>query len=143
MLINQLQAMMDAVTDAVRETRKDYHLTLGGLIDFLESHKGSGKMVMYEGECTSPGEPMSYRGHYADLSFEDSQDVRTVDEVLQDCQKSLLAVFDGYKGGHFTMGADAPLWRSEYGTASGLAIIQTKVSDDEDLVLLVTRQVDA
>jgi hypothetical protein len=115
-----IQKLFDAISETARNERSKYHLTLGEMIEHLSSADGS-SVVMYD-DGKSPGRARSYRGYYSDLSFADAAQPVTVAELLDECREALGSTFEGYKGGDFVMGWDTPLWRSEWGAVSGLAI---------------------
>lgn len=121
--MTDLRTYLDAVSDSMRRVRAEYHLTLGALIEQLHTAP-SGAFVRYE-DGKSPGREMSYRGYYDDLAFEDGG-TTTVEEFLKQCSAALNQTYEGYKGGDFRMDARTPLWRSEYGCASGEAIVGTE-----------------
>lgn len=134
-----LQASINAMNKVMRDTRSGYHLTLGALIEALEKTP-TDHLVIFENGVASPGKEMSYRGYYSDLAFEDDHATKTVGVFLEQCRKALNATYEGYKGGDFVMGPDTPLWRAEYSTASGIAIIAAQ--PDGNALVLLTRQVD-
>jgi hypothetical protein len=115
-----LQRMIDAMCEADRRTRGNYHVTLGKLIEILGGVDASTPVRFSDSEY-GPGNPHSYRGYYSDLAFEDVSDV-TAQALLADCHDALGQTFEGYKGGDFTMGKDTPLWNAPYG-CSGKAVV--------------------
>lgn len=127
-----LQKMIDAFAAADRNTRGDYHVTLGSLIELAKSATG----VVRFRDGGGPGREMSYRGYYSDLSFEPASPSKAADFVAQ-CEKALNATYEGYKGGDYTMGANTPLWRAPY-SCCGDAIIDAAI-EDGDLVLTCKR----
>lgn len=129
-----IQALIDAIGLASRRTRTDYHLTLGSAIEALEKLDPTLAVVFDTGGVAGPSNPHSYRGYYADLSFESDPGV-TVGAFLADCRKALDEEFTGYKGGEFKMAADTPLWNAPYG-CTGRAIIAMNVGER---VVLVTK----
>lgn len=132
-----MQKMMDAMSQSMRNTRKDYHLTLGGLIKVLEEVPKETNIVFSDG--TNVGSEMSYRGYYSDLSFEIQKDIKKASDLLKQCKKALNKKYYGYKGGDFLMDADTPLWKSEYGDC-GEAIMGSVVNNGT--LVLVTRKID-
>ena len=68
-------------------------------------------------------EAHSYRGYYCDLAFERGDGTRPAAELLAECKAVMGAVFVGYKGGDFVMGALTPLWISTYGHSDGTKVI--------------------
>jgi hypothetical protein len=131
------QQIINSINDACKDERSKYHLTLGCLIEELK--KADQDLRVIENH-TSKGvsSPHSYRGYYSDLALERSDEVNSVRDLLS----KLLNVQDqeltGYKGGEFLMTDDTPLWISEYGNSSGIAIISTKI--ERDVFYLVTKE---
>lgn len=134
--MNTLQRTFDAMSEAARSTRSRYHLTLGQLIDALQTAKRTATVVFSDDTSASPGDFLSYRGYYADLAIQ-SVPHATVQDVYEHARLALNNSFEGYKGGTFHMGEDTPLWVSEYGSASGRAIVGIEVGET---VVLVVRQ---
>lgn len=134
-----IQALVNAMGKAGEETRSQYHLTLGRLVAELEKADGSLSVQFEDGGA--PCEPHSYRGYYSDLAFESDPKPITVSEFLDICRQSLGASFEGYKGGDFEMHEATPLWRSNYGVNSEIAIMGTAVIGDR--FVLVTRDLRA
>mgnify|MGYP001607367860 CR=1 FL=1 len=134
-----MQKFVDAIDVSARSSRKDYHLTLGKAIAMLESLP-TDMQVKFDCGPVAPYDPHSYRGYYSDLAFERGNDTVLVSDFLSQCRAALGAVFEGYKGGDFTMDNDTPLWASEYGRCSGIAIIDLQVR--EGMAVLVTKQID-
>ncbi len=126
-----IQAMVNAIASGQRETRSSYHLTLGKAIDVLSKVDGSLKVQFDFDKTSGPGSPDSYRGYYADLSFEIGE-VSTVKKFLNELNDSIDKTFVGYKGGEFVMGEDTPLWCADYGE-TGRAIIA--LAFDESVVI--------
>lgn len=132
-----LQTLMDAISETGRQTRSNYHLTLGGLIEVLSDAKETD--VVRFADDTFPGEEMSYRGYYSDLSFDKDTLPKSVQTLLNQCQKALGATYQGYKGGDFVMSDSTPLWTAPY-SSTGEAIIDCV--KDESGYLLVTKYID-
>lgn len=136
-----LQQVLNAMNEAARSERSNYHLTLGKLIDVLENLSPTLPVKcggQHKGAPPSIGGTMSYRGYYSDLAFAPSQQPLTAGALLDRCMLALNDTFEGYKGGEYIMHKDTPLWISEYGSASGLAITGARVTD-KALVLQVTQ----
>ena len=133
-----LQKLVDAMGEAGRTQRSNYHLTLGGLIAELEKAKPDAPVIFDSGE--HPGSPLSYRGYYSDLAFRLTDKPVTVAVMRAWAKAALGTSFEGYKGGDFLMEADTPLWASNYGTNSGRAIIS--VSIEGNGVILMTKEID-
>ncbi len=131
-----LQRLMDSFSKGMRDTRKDYHITLGGLIKILEGVDKNKVVIFSTGE--NVGNENSYRGYYSDLSFDIGSKNKTVGELLKQAKKALNSTYQGYKGGDFVMDEDTPLWMAEYGSC-GTAIVGH--INDEKLVL-VCKEID-
>lgn len=65
--------------------------------------------------------PHSYRGFYHDLAFEPAQNVR-VGDMLDDAQRALGTVYEGWKGGDFLMKEYTDCWLAEEGSGDGETI---------------------
>lgn len=135
-----LQALVDHMNEVTSRERGNYHLTLGGLVKFLENADPDMPVIYDMMEGFSPSSPLSYRGYYSDLSFPPSKNPITVKELLVEARDAVGSTFDGYKGGDFTMSSSTPLWASPYGVANGVAIMDAKVIGDR--VVLITKQID-
>lgn len=135
-----LQAMVDAMSKAASMERGNYHLTLGGLVKVLETADPDMWVIYDLMEPSSPSAPESYRGYYIDLSFPPSSTPITVKEFLREAKDAIGKTFEGYKGGDFEMHSDTPLWASDYGSASGIAIMGAKVIAGR--LILITKQLD-
>jgi hypothetical protein len=127
---NQMQALVDSMSEMGRLERSRYHVTLGRMIKIAAEAKGNVRFA----DGGSPGDEMSYRGYYSDLAFETQQIPKAASGFLAQCQKALGATYDGYKGCDFVMAASTPLWRASYGCC-GEAIVRAVVEENGDLVL--------
>lgn len=136
--MNDLQKLVDTISDLGRRDRSKYHLTLGALIEALDEQPGEKPVVFGGAVAASPGGLDSYRGYYSDLSFEPSLDPVNVEELRKDAKAALGKSFIGYKGGDFVMNEETPLWVSEYGECSDVAVMQ--VISTEDSVVLATKR---
>lgn len=138
-----IQETIELMSKSWRQSRGQYHLTLGKVIKQLGSETGS---KVFDSELPiefidggSPCSPHSYRGYYSDLAFETGPTIK-VKDFLEMCQKALGKTFVGYKGGDFVMGEDTPLWRANYGCC-GEAIMGMAIVHDTK-ILLTTQLVD-
>lgn len=132
-----LQDSLNSIAAAQRETRSDYHLTLGALIAKLEAISDDLPVVFDFGGA--PDELASYRGHYADLAWScTGLSPYSVSEILEKAKRALGAEFEGYKGGLFEMHDDTPLWCAGYGDNTGCAVIDLHVTPKT--VTLLTKQ---
>lgn len=134
-----LQALINTMSEVSQRERSGYHLTLGGLIDGLKALPAD-LPVIFSHDGTSPADPCSYRGYYHDLAFASADEPRSVGDVLSEASNALGKVFEGYKGGDYLMTERTPLWASEYGMASGWAVLGLSVKDNK--AVLETRLVD-
>lgn len=133
-----VQRFMDALSATNRDERSKYHVTLGGLISALERVHPEARVLIDKG--FSPGTPDSYRGYYHDLAFAVTPERVTAGEFLKKLKDEVLGKsFEGYKGGDFVMGSGTPLWISEYGQCSDIAIVGIQMLDCN--VVLVTKVV--
>lgn len=107
--MNGLQMMIDEMNRASCAERAKSQLTLGGLIDALSA-------MPPDAQVANLGEPGSYRGYYSDLYFARvAVGTRPASELLDIARKCMGEVFQGYKGGDFTMSRNTPLWLATYG----------------------------
>ncbi len=134
-----LQRIADMAAAACRDTRTQYHLSLGSLIAALERVPPEAP-VQFDAGC-APCRPHSYRGYYEDLAFATTTSALTAGKFLATLKDEVLdKPFTGYKGGGFTMGETTPLWVSEYGSASSIAIVGVSMVDGK--VVLITKQLE-
>jgi hypothetical protein len=122
--MNPIQSMMNTLSEQWQKERSKSQMTLGKLIDRLESLP---QEMMMNG-ITSPH---SYRGYYTDLAFERGPRA-TVGETLTMLRGCMGEVFQGYKGGDYQMGRNTPVWVASYGEC-GPKIVA--VSDDGSIQL--------
>jgi len=94
-----------------REDRLNHQCTLGSLINKLSKLKPDVKITGFNN-------PHSYRGYYCELAFELSGKEITVGEALNLCKECMGKVFQGWKGGEYTMGENTPVWFSLEGSSS-------------------------
>lgn len=109
MMSNNLQALMNGMSLQWQKERAESQMTLGKLIKLLEGRQYDGQQVIGLGRLDS------YRGHYCDLAFEPSMELRSVRDLLNVCYSAMGRVFEGYKGGDYLMGENTPLWVASYG----------------------------
>jgi hypothetical protein len=149
--MTDLQAMMDAFSDAGTRERSNYHLTYGDLIDAL---KAASAEAVFDGQVVGLG---SYRGYYEDIAlYTESRGVtasdtaeqfdgdfrkdydewraahdisfdslpRTAHELAEALESLIGRYFTGYKGGEFEITRDKALWlASDYGDCSQMAVM--------------------
>lgn len=133
--MHPLQAWVNAMDNATRRIRSEYHLTLGQMIDKL-TELPSDLPVQFDWNGGSPYAADSYRGYYSDLAFDwrDDGPPTTIQEFLGACRLALGATFEGYKGGDFVMDDHTPLWAAQY-SRCGRAIIGIDVTDGVAFIL--------
>ncbi len=129
-----LRRLADTMGKLERNSRGNYHLTLGKLIKSLESTNAEFLVECSDGR--TPGQPNSYRGYYSDLAFEPKTEEITVRALLELCMETLDSTLEGYKGGDFVMDKKTPLWVSPWGEVSSMAVVDTYSSEGK-LVLVV------
>jgi hypothetical protein len=104
---NAIQAMMDGMSAAWQRERSTTQMTLGSLIERLETLPPE---TMVDGIRY----PHSYRGYYSDLAFEMGDKIKAAD-ALALCRSAMGEVFRGWKGGEYQMGRNTPLWVASEG----------------------------
>ncbi len=104
-----LQAFVDGMSAQWMRERAETQLTLGDLIEVLQS-------MPADAQVKNLINAHSYRGYYSDLAFEEGEGMRPAGDLLSDCRDEIGAVHKGYKGGDFTMGSGTPLWIASYGS---------------------------
>lgn len=87
-------------------------MNLGELIEKLE--KVPSDLVFPNGF----GEPMSWRGVYAELAFNPERDV-TAESMLANAKSAIGKTFTGYKGGDFRMSLKTDVHIAAYGSYGG------------------------
>ena len=133
-----LQGIINAMNDMGQKTRSQYQMTLGRLAEELRASPPDALVRFEDGRGV--GSFDSYRGYYCDIAAEDEDEPRTVKAVLDDVESAIGAEMTGYKGGEYVMEEDTPVWRSEYGTASGIAFMGVRMEDKG--IIIETRQID-
>lgn len=127
-----MQSLVDNINKVTKDVRSGYHLTLGQLVSFLENINGS-RIVEFD-HGLSPISPHSYRGHYSDLALESHDKPTTAVHLLRSVKRIVGRELEGYKGGEFLMTNDTPLWNSEYGSNSSVAIIGISVIGEKAIL---------
>lgn len=144
------QKMFDAMCDAARLSRANYHLTLGKLREMGEQYPDARFVLLggdfTEGVARSIGRPNSYRGYYADCAFEEISETMRGKDIVEMCDFISDTTFTGYKGGEFRYGPETPLWLAYWGD-TGLAItsamgLPVHPDDGGMVVVLETREID-
>jgi hypothetical protein len=143
------QEMIDKLCEGemYKRVATGQNMSLGQLINALREVEGNTpdgktKEVRLENglSFTDVG---SYRGYYSDLAIEPAGEGEapiTVLDLLVILNRAVRATFTGYKGGEYRMELHTPVWVSEYGSASGLAVKGVEVREGKAIIL--TEQVD-
>ena len=86
----------------------------------------------------------SYRGYYSDLALipTESHSGLSSNEFYNMLEKVLDTTLVGYKGGYYLMDSETPLWLSEEGFCSSIAIVGISKSDDGQSLILKTKDTD-
>ena len=109
-----IQKFVDMIGNAARETRKDYHVCLGELLDGLRQADPEAEINLTD--------PHSYRGYYHDLALEPTTEPVKVWQLINQLSDVINTELTGYKGGEFLMSADTPVWVAHYG-CTGSALV--------------------
>ena len=115
--MKDIQSYMDGFSAGLLAGRKKSGMTLGRLIETLES-------MPADAHVERIGNPHSYRGYYSDLAFEREPwaPPMTAAEAVTLCRRCLGQTYEGYKGGEYVMDADSPVWLASWGCC-GLRIV--------------------
>lgn len=103
-----IQSLINSMSAQWQRERSETQMTLGELIDRLES-------MPEDATIEGIGEPHSYRGYYSDVALERTEGRIPAKVALIICQGAVGKIFMGYKGGEFTMCHDTPVWIANYG----------------------------
>jgi hypothetical protein len=141
---NPMQALLDKMSAMLLKERQQKQLTLGALIDYLETVPSKSRLTWKDGKGIA--RPHSYRGYYSDLALsypygENSGLVRVGTVLTMLKEKCLGQTFEGYKGGDYRMDRGTPLWCSPYGVCSNLAIVSVE-RDEKGHYYLRTQKVE-
>lgn len=123
------QALIDKINEDKLNKRKQEMYCLKDLIKSLTKYPEDWQ-VFIEPFGLIPTGFASYRGYYSDLALDfttkydadDFTDIDTVGELLKEAKACIGKTFTGYKGGDFTMDETTPLWVSDYGRVTDMAI---------------------
>lgn len=136
-----MQGLIDAMNNASKQTRSDYHITIGELIEALEQADSKSLPVLTSHAPDKSVEcPHSYRGYYSDLALEPSSTIANVETVLNFMKDVEDTYETGYKGGDYLMDRDVPVWISNQGDCDSYAVIDVMHNDTN--VTLVTKYID-
>jgi hypothetical protein len=139
--MSDMQRLLDAVSDACRNSRKPYHLSLGQLMAKLDALPHGMEVMADTGAFI--GQEHSYRGYYDDLAFEPTSEPSNVGTLRVMISRAYQGPYQGYKGGDYIYTDDTPLWLAPYG-CTGLAIIDARVEivHLQDRLVLITKEID-
>lgn len=131
-----MNMIRNAVSAEVRQEAEERgQLTLGMLKAKLKECDSSKTVAFDRGGY--PSDTHSYRGYYDQLSVGKHNEETTVAEFVRMLEDATGATYTGYKGGQYRMNDYTMVWQSEYGTASGLAIVGVKEQDEA--VIIITK----
>ena len=136
-----IQGLVDDINKAAQMERSKYHVTVGKLIDRLETLPGHWAVRFSTGDG-SPWATHSYRGDYCDMGISAQRKLVTVSMLLAQFKALLGTKIHGYKGGTYTVDRNTPLWRSnDSGHYSQEAIVGIEALEKYDVVHLEVRHV--
>lgn len=118
-----MQALVDGFSADWMKQRAESQMTLGEMIERLESLPGSVMVPLSSAH--------SYRGYYSDLALEPTDPPAAVEHLLDECKAAMGARFHGWKGGDYYMHAGVPVWVADRGSC-GLKLMA--INDDGSLV---------
>ena len=148
-----LQTYLDNAVQVTRLAKvgQSDQLTLGELIVKLESLIDKRKYltdnddekepeIVFDFEYLFPTKFDSWRGFYRELALNftspaSKQQPMKLSEFLALCQSTVGKIFEGYKGGDFTMGKHTPIWVANYGNSGHTALVEV-VDADYEIVLI-------
>ncbi len=134
-----LGEIRDVVTKAMQETRANYHVTLGEMIDKLEGLPQDAP-ITFDFNSEYVGHGYSYRGYYEDFALDSKEEPRSVGHLLSVCKGAVGRKYQGWKGGYYRMHRNTPLWAAEQGQ-TGRAIMGLGVSRGGTTWQLVTKEI--
>lgn len=134
--MTDFQKLFDAICKAGQAERSKFMLNIGDLMDACAANS-SGKVIV--DDKLGIGCENSYRGYYAELAFEPSDDPTRAVDVHAMCNRALTEAYEGYKGGTYRYSRDTPIWFAHYGCC-GPAFIAITVRDGD--IHLTTKEVD-
>lgn len=116
-----IQELLDKMSEGemYKRVATGQNMSLGALIDALKPIPPESPVVGPQG--MPPLSLGSYRGYYSDLAIEfanwsrSDKKLDTVGKLLDALEAAVGTVYEGYKGGEFTMQAHTPMWWASYG----------------------------
>jgi len=127
------------------ETSSYGPVTLGALIRALERSKfdpeGKSRYVRFDFGGLVPASLNSYRGYYSELAlgFEDPSERHgepNVVELIEMLKGAIGKVYEGWKGGQYTMNEDTAIFVANRGDATDTGITGIYTSGEYQVVLL-------
>ena len=131
-----MHALLNALSDAGRNTRSQYHVCLGQLAALCRENSDG---LVYVNGSGGLGSENSYRGYYEDLAFAPIGNPTKAADLLAAIEAATTGTYKGYKGGDYTYGEDTPLWVASYGDC-GQAIVSVEARDGD--LHLTTKDID-
>lgn len=115
-------------------------ISLGEFMTLLRAQPRLGRVVFdHRRGDWLPNKFLSYRGYYDQLALShDGMEPPTVASLLQLAEAADGAVFEGYKGGRYTMDQFTPVWAADYGEWPGRAVVGVRYDKDAGVVVLRT-----
>lgn len=120
--------------------------TLGSVLDAMEAAP-AGADVKFDFCYLHPTTVHSYRGYYDHCALGWSSEAAgaghwpSAESVASELREAVGNVYQGWKGGHYRMKRDTPLWIDNAGDCSGTAIVGVRI-DDIGGIIIETRKVD-
>lgn len=126
-------------TRRVREAMSSSHATIGSLIRYLERFDSWLPVMTNNGKLIKAS-VSSYRGYYNDLAIHEGEPNATVAELIEVLKDAIGSVYEGYKGGNYTMHRDTLCWfATDYGDCSQMAFVLPSggdIPEHRDAVIL-------
>lgn len=118
--------------------------SLGAVIDALRAADPDSE-VQFDFCYLSPTGVASYRGYYDHLAlgWEQSEEPPywpKASDLLARLEAAIGHTFEGWKGGHYRMSRDTPLWVANRGETGGTGIVG--IRDEGHSVIIETAKVD-
>ena len=121
--VSDLAEMVNELSDRIKlEIYEGKNLRLGQLIESLENCDPESVVVFDDGYYPDVYIE-SYRGNYRHASVVKCDITIKAGEWAKCLRRAVGDTRTGYKGGEFKMFLETPLWQSEYGQSSGIAIV--------------------
>ena len=138
-----ISSLLKSINESVDKTLRKTTLTLGNFIEKLEALPVS-KQIIFSYPSDNPEQPNykifglgsldSYRGYYKYLAIEPSEHIGTVKEALQNAKEAVNQTYEGYKGGDYEMDTNTLIWCANWGSASGLKIVDV-IEEDQHIIV--------